>query len=176
MGLVACTTSSDDRSASPIDSPADAEAPWGLDDAPLPENQADIASLLEAMPTQVGNLEGEVQGNEIAYGDGGMVEIAGGMETFVRVMTLGGEEYGTGAPFIGAIVQNGGIQIESQDLDPSAPVVYVAGVTPAGDTEYATAMWADPGSRYVVLIQGTSREERAALVSAYRQAASEALG
>jgi hypothetical protein len=37
-------------------------------------------------------------------------------------------------------------------------------------------MWADPSAPYVLLIQGTSPDQREALVAAYEQAATTALG
>lgn len=150
--------------------------PWGLATAPLPGSQADIEALLGAMPTELDGLTRTSGGNEVGYGEGGMGEVSGSMETFLRVMTIGGEEFGAGAPFIEAIVEAGGIEIEAQELDPDAPVVYMAGVTPAGGSEYASVMWAEPSSTYVLLIQGTSTEQRAALVAAYEAAAASTLG
>lgn len=162
IGVVSCSSSQ--------------EPPLGLGSAPVPESQEDIDSILEAMPVELDGLVGTVSGNEVSYGEGGMGEVSGSMETFLRVMTVGGEEYGTGARFVEAIVEAGGIEIEEQELDPAAPLVYVAGVTPAGEVEYASVMWADPASPYVLLIQGTSEEQRAALIGAYVNAASAARG
>jgi hypothetical protein len=170
--LAACISSDVDGSSSISQgsSPA-SEPPWGLDAAPLPETETDVSAVLAAMPTELDGMTGTIQGNEIDYGDSGMGEIAGSMETFLRVMTLGGEDFGTGAPFIEAIVQSGGIQVEGQELDPQAALVYVAGTTPAGEVDYASIMWANPDSRYVLLIQATSPEQRAALIEAYVDAA-----
>jgi hypothetical protein len=54
--------------------------------------------------------------------------------------------------------------------------VYLAGLTPAGDITYAGMMWAEPASPYVLLIQGSSSEQREMLIAAYEQAASTSLG
>jgi len=180
VGLLAgsaCTSSDGDPStperttASVSDQP-----PWGLAATPVPTNQEEIDAVLAAMPTEVDGLMGTVGGNEIGYGEGGMGEVAGSMETFLRIMTIGGEEYGEGAAFIEAIIQGGGIEIEGQELDPEAPIVYVAGLTPTGEVTYASVMWAEPAAPYVLLIQGTSPEQRAALVAAYEDAAASVLG
>jgi hypothetical protein len=49
--------------------------------------------------------------------------------------------------------------------------VYVAGSTPANGTTYHSVMWAGPDSRYVMLIQATSEEQRQVLVRAFPAAA-----
>lgn len=152
------------------------EPPWGLDEIQVPTSQEEIDAVLAAMPTELDGLTGAAGGNEIGYGEGGMGEVAGSMETFLRIMTIGGEGYGEGASFISAIVQGGGIEIEGQELDPDAPIVYLAGLTPTGDITYASMMWAEPASSYVLLIQGTSPEQREMLIAAYEQAAETALG
>jgi hypothetical protein len=172
ISIVACTSSSPsgDTSPQPAASPTRA-APWGLDATLVPESEAEIDAVLAAMPPEIDGVPGEVQGNEIDYGDRGMGEMAGSMETFLRVMTLGGEEYGTGAAFVGAIVQNGGIDIEAQELGADAPLVYVAGSTPAGGSTYFSVMWAAPDAPYVMLIQATSDAQRLALVRAFQDAA-----
>jgi len=174
IGAGSCTSDGGDPAttgASVSDQP-----PWGLETAPVPTSEEEIDAVLAAMPTELDGLTGTIGGNEIGYGEGGMGEVSGSMETFLRVMTIGGEEFGAGAPFIEAIVQAGGIEIEAQELDPDAPIVYMAGVTPAGESEYASVMWAEPSSTYVLLIQGTSTEQRAALVAAYEAAAASTLG
>jgi len=173
--VVPACSSDGDGSASADGAPA-TEPPWGLDETPVPTSQEEIDEVLGAMPTDLDGLTGAVGGNEIGYGAGGMGEVAGSMETFLRIMTIGGEEYGQGASFIGAIVQGGGIEVEGQELDPEAPIVYLAGLTPAGDITYASMMWAEPASPFVLLIQGTSPEQREMLIAAYEQAAATALG
>lgn len=173
IGAGSCT--SDEGDPATTGSSVSDQPPWGLGAAPVPTSEEEIDAVLAAMPTELDGLTGTVGGNEIGYGEGGMGEVSGSMETFLRVMTIGGEEFGSGASFIEAIVQAGGIEIEGQDLDPDAPIVYVAGVTPAGETEYASVMWAEPSSSYVLLIQGTSTEQRAALVAAYEAAAASTL-
>jgi hypothetical protein len=171
IGIVACTsTPTSGGTSKPAASPTGV-APWGLDATPLPESEAEIDAVLSAMPAEIDGLPGEVQGNEIDYGERGMGEMAGSMETFMRVMTLGGQEYGTGAAFVGAIAQNGGIDIEAQELAADAPLVYVAGSTPASGTTYFSVMWAAPDARHVMLIQAVSDAQRLALVRAFQAAA-----
>lgn len=174
VGAASCT--SDEDAPATTGGVASDQPPWGLETTPVPASQAEIDAVLGAMPTELDGLSGVVAGNEIGYGDGGMGEVSGSMETFLRVMTIGGEDFGEGAPFIDAIVQAGGIEIEAQDLDPDAQVVYVAGTTPTGGVEYASVMWAEPTAPYVLLIQGTSPEQRAVLVAAYQAAAASTLG
>jgi hypothetical protein len=180
VGLLAATacSSSDGDASTPATTTASVsdQPPWGLDATPVPTSQEEMDAVLAAMPTQLDGLTGAVGGNEIGYGEGGMGEVAGSMETFLRIMTIGGQEYGEGASFIEAIIQGGGIEIEAQELDPEAPIVYVAGLTPTGDVTYASVMWADPAAPYVLLIQGTSPQQRDALVAAYEDAAATALG
>jgi hypothetical protein len=170
----ACTSDGETPSASPSSSALG--PPWGLLSTPVPGSQEEIDAVIAAMPDEVEGLTATAQGNEIAYGESGMGEVSGSMETFLRIMTIGGDEFGQGAPFIEAIAETGGLEVEGQDLDPDASIVFLAGLTPAGDVTYASVMWADPSAPYVLLIQGTSPEQRAALVAAYEQAAATALG
>lgn len=152
----------------------DAQAPWGLEAVPLPDSERAVKSLLASMPAEIEGLPRQpIVGSEVDYGDRGMGRMAGSMEVFLRVMTLGGPgtQFGTGAPFVRAMVDSGGIGSESKNLDPNAPLVYAAGTTPAGDTTYYSAMWAAPDSRYVFLVQATSEGQRLALVEAFTEAA-----
>lgn len=170
----ACTSDG----TTPVASPSSASdgPPWGLLSAPVPDSQEEIDAVIAAMPGELDGLTATAEGNEVAYGESGMGEVSGAMETFLRIMTIGGDEFGQGASFIEAIAETGGLEIEGQDLDPDAPIVYLAGLTPAGDVTYASVMWADPSAPYVLLIQGTSPEQRASLVAAYERAAASALG
>jgi hypothetical protein len=150
-----------------------ATPPWGVDPATLPTSDDEVEAVLASMPEQVAGLAKQPQtGNEVGYGDTGMGEMAGSMEVFLRVMDLGGENaYGTGAPFLEAMVDTGDTGGEAAQLDPDGDLVYAAGTTTVGDVRYATAMWAAPDSRYVFLVQGTTEDERAALIAAFNDAA-----
>jgi hypothetical protein len=149
-----------------------AEPPWGVDPATLPTSDDEIEAVLTSMPEQVAGLTKQPPtGNEVGYGDTGMGEMAGSMEVFLRVMDLGGKNaYGTGAPFLEAMVDTGDTGGEVAQLDPDGDLVYAAGTTAAGDVDYTTAMWAAPDSRYVFLVQGTTQDERAALIAAFNDA------
>lgn len=154
-----------------------AQAPWGLEAVLLPDSERAITGMLAAMPAEMEGLARQpIVGSEVDYGDRGMGGMAGSMEVFLRVMTLGGPgtEFGTGAPFVRAMVDSGGIGSESKNLDPNAPLVYAAGTTPAGDTTYYSAMWAAPDSRYVFLVQATSEAQRVALIEAFIRASTAA--
>lgn len=152
---------------------ADARAPWGLEDVQLPDSERAVKAMLAAMPAEIEGLSRQpIVGSEVDYGDSGMGGMAGSMEVFLRVMTLGGPgtDYGTGAPFVRAMVDSGGIGSESKNLDAKAPMVYAAGAMPAGDTTYYSMMWAAPDSRFVFLVQATSESQRAALIEAFTRA------
>jgi hypothetical protein len=148
------------------------DAPWGLDPAALPLTEKQVEELLDAMPDTLQGLTAVRTGNEVGYGNTGMGELAGSMEVFLRAMDLGGRgDYGTGAPFIQAMADTGGVGSGASQLDPAAPLVFAVGSTP-GATTYYSAMWAVPDSRYVFLVQATSEEERLALVEAFKAASS----
>jgi hypothetical protein len=180
VALTAAVLTGCSGSSSPVATTAAASTtaseppPWGLDAVALPSTQREIEALLEAMPAEVAGLPKQpVSANEAAYGDAGMGQMSGSMETFLRVMDLGGSagnEYGTAAPFIGALVDNGDIGNEGASLETDGPIVWAAGHT-AGSTDYYSVMWGEPDSRYVFLIEGTSEAERLALIEAFTAAA-----
>jgi hypothetical protein len=149
-----------------------AEPPWGVDPATLPTSSDEVEAVLASMPARVAGLTKQPPtGNEVGYGDTGMGEMAGSMEVFLRVMDLGGKSaYGTGAPFLEAMVDTGDTGGEAAQLDADGDLVYAAGTTTVGHVDYATAMWAAPDSRYVFLVQGTTEDERAALIAAFNDA------
>jgi hypothetical protein len=150
------------------------DAPWGLEAVALPSSGSDVRALLEAMPAQLDGLAKQpVTGGEAAYGDTGMGQMAGSMETFLRVMDLGGSsdnEYGTGGPFVEAMVRSGDIGNGGSATDADAGLVWAAGRA-SGSKDYYTVMWASPDSRYVFLAQGTSEAQRLALIDAFKSAA-----
>lgn len=176
VGSAACGSNPDRSPGAPVDEP-----PWGLDRIDLPDDAASVEAVLAAMPERVAGL-GRLEGgpNEADYeGDADIhvIQLTGPTENMratnvleaLRLLSQAGEV--------------GEIEVEQEQLDEDARLVYVIANATAG-SEYQGSVrnvrrvyvvsWGAPDSEFLFGAKANSSEARKALVQAFVEASSQA--
>lgn len=131
----------------------------------LPDDAASVEAVLAAMPERVAGLARlEVSPNEVDYeGD-----------TTVRVINLRGPDPQATSvlEFAGRLSESGEVEVEQEQLDEDARLVYVVCNSSADGRRVYCVSWGGPESEWLFAAKADSPEARKALVQAFVEASS----
>ena len=136
-------------------------APFGIDSVDLPNTEAEVATLFEAMPSQVeGQPRLEDTGLFARYGAELNVVSAGLAVDF---------DTGTVMESLSSFEDETGAEIEDSELDPDAAVVWVFGTfqDEGGAGKVHVAIWGEPDGEWLFAVNAQTPEMREALVRAF---------
>lgn len=151
--------------------------PWGLDTVVLPQDEASLVGVLEALPVRVAGYERssapiipEIEGNPITvtYGNGDRLTYPDGNGGAMLAFPADGDVASGFRNFI----HNMGARVEAQDLEPGRDLVYLVATfqdAPMGvpPRDVFIAMWGSPGSPWVFEAMAESPEVREALAKSF---------
>lgn len=152
---------SDSGAGEAADEPTTEGAPFGIESMDLPDTEAEVAALFEAMPAEI---EGQPR-----LEDSGLFARYGGE---LNVVSAGlASDFDTGAVMasLSSFEDETDAEIEDNELDPDAAVVWMFGTfqDQGGAGQVHVAIWGEPDGEWLFAVNAETPEMREALVRAF---------
>ena len=159
------------------DSSESSEPPWGLTEIDMPDTEAEVIAVLEAMPP-IDDRQPTVLVDEVAMFYEGTPDEPPGVYRSVTVLPA--DEPPSPGEFVGLIEEviadadaDEGVTVEASAIDPAEPLIWVViddAETDDGIPAYYMA-WADPEGSWFFQAIGDTSEFRQSLIEAFVDAA-----
>ena len=135
--------------------------PYGLDSVDLPESDAEVSAVFDAMPPELEGLSRAEDVGAVARYGGELNTLAAGLAADFDAETVLGD--------LSAFEDEPGAEVEASDLEAEAGVVWLFGSfeDEGGAGTVFVASWGEPDGEWIFSVNAETPELRAALVRAF---------